>query len=50
MRYCLAFLLAGAGAGACTTRATGYVCPKDLDASRLITPLPRCDIDIVQRG
>jgi hypothetical protein len=47
MRYCLAFPLVGARAGACTTLATGYIYPRDWDALELITPLPRCNVDIV---
>jgi hypothetical protein len=49
-RYHLAFLLAGARVGARTALATGYVCPRDLDAMGLITPLPRCDVYIIQHA
>jgi hypothetical protein len=50
LRCHLAFPLAGAEVGACTTLVTGYVYPSDLDATGLITLLLHNDADIVQRG
>jgi hypothetical protein len=39
MRYHLAFLLVGAGAGAHTALATDHIRPRDLDPPRLVTSL-----------
>jgi hypothetical protein len=33
-----------------TALAAGYIYPRDLDALGLVTPLPHCDVDIIQHG
>jgi hypothetical protein len=46
----LAFPLAGVRAGARATLVTDYICPRDLHAPRLVTPLSHYNVDVIQRG